>query len=389
MNAYPQKQPPPVSRSQKPLKLRAVRFEDHGPIAALVSKFDLHIEDYPGWTHLWCNNPAYRAVAGANKDNFPMGWVLENANGAICGYLGNIPIDYELEGKKLLAATTRAWVVDTPYRSYSPLLLGTYFQQPNVDLFLSTTVNAQSAPAYSIFQGIPVPRGAWDRALFWITHYQGFVESFLRNKGRPMAKALSYPLSAGLFVRDQVMGSRVPKNGGGINVQPCAGFDDRFDKFWELLRRKKSNVLLAVRTREALEWHFKFALQQGSAWIFTVEGLTGLTAYAVFLRSDYRQIGLTRTRLIDFQCLEPQRSSDVLMAMLHAAMNRCRQESIHMLELVGVAPELETMLKRASPHGRALSSWLYFYKASNPLLAERLKNPALWEPSLFDGDSSL
>src|SRR5579863_6132027 len=113
---------------QKPLKLREVRFEDHSQIAALAARFELHVEGYPAWTHLWTGNPAYREI----KDKFPMGWVLENADGAIAGYLGNVPLNYELEGKKLLAATTRAWVVDTPYRSYSPLLLGTYFQQPNV-----------------------------------------------------------------------------------------------------------------------------------------------------------------------------------------------------------------------------------------------------------------
>jgi hypothetical protein len=385
MNAVPRgSQSAPVSRPQKPPKLRQVRFEDHSQIAALVSKFDLHIENYPGWTHLWTDNPAYREIA----DEFPMGWVLENSEGAISGYLGNVPLQYEFEGKRLLAATTRAWVVDTPYRSYSTLLLGTYFQQRNVDIFLSTTVNSQSAPAYSTFQGIPVPQGAWDRTLFWITHYQGFMESFLRNKGGGMAKPLSYPLSIGLFFRDQLKRSRLQEN-RNVAVLPCASFDHRFESFWTELRKKKSNLLLAVRSQKALDWHFKFALQQNAAWIYIVEGDSGLAAYSVFLRSDYRQIGLTRMRLVDFQCLMPERAPDLLMAMLQAAMNRCRQESIHMLELVGVVPALEERLERASPHRRTLSSWLYFYKASNPFLAERLKNAAVWEPSLFDGDSSL
>jgi hypothetical protein len=385
MNAVPRgDQPAPVSRPQKPPKLRQVRFEDHAQIAALVSKFDLHIENYSGWTHLWTDNPAYREI----RDEFPVGWVLENSEGAISGYLGNVPLHYEFEGKRLLAATTRAWVVDTPYRSYSTLLLGTYFQQRNVDIFLSTTVNSQSAPAYSTFQGIPVPQGAWDRTLFWITHYQGFMQSFLRNKGGAMAKALSYPLSIGLFSRDQLKRSRLQEH-QNVAVLTCPSFDSRFESFWAALRKKKSNLLLAVRSQEVLDWHFKFALEQNVAWIYIVEGDSGLAAYSVFLRSDYRQIGLTRMRLVDFQCLEPERATDLLMAMLQTAANRCRQESIHMLELVGMMPALEERLARASPHRRALSSWLYFYKASNPSLAERLKNAAVWEPSLFDGDSSL
>lgn len=385
MSADPRTQSVPAPRLQKSLKLREVRFEDYPQMAALVSKFDLHIESYPGWTHLWTNNPAYREI----KDKFPMGWVLDNGEGAISGYLGNIPLNYELEGKKLLAATTRAWVVDTPYRTYSPLLLGTYFQQPNVDLFLSTTVNSQSAPAYSIFQGIPVPVGAWDRTLFWITHYQGFMESFLRTKGGAMAKPLSYPLSVGLFFRDQLKRNRLRGNGTTIRVLSCPSFDDRFEAFWTALRKKKHNLLLAVRSQEVLQWHFKFSLLQNTAWIYTVEGDSGLAAYSVFLRHDYPEVGLTRVRLADFQCLDQERAPDLLTAMLQAAMDRCRQESIHMLEVVGLTPALEKRLERASPHQRALSNWLYFYRASNPLLAERLKNTNVWEPSLFDGDSTL
>src|ERR1700694_4444339 len=130
MSAEPQTQSEPILRLQKPPKLREVRFEDYPQIAALASKFRLSTEGYDGWMHLWTNNPAYREI----KDQFPMGWVLDNGEGAIAGYLGNIRLNYEFQGKKLLAATTRAWVVDTPYRTYSPLLLGTYFEQSNVDL---------------------------------------------------------------------------------------------------------------------------------------------------------------------------------------------------------------------------------------------------------------
>jgi hypothetical protein len=375
--------------------LREVRFEDYPRVAALVSKFDLYIENYSGWTHLWTNNPAYRDTKG----NFPIGWVLETGEGAISGYLGNIPLNYELEGKTLLAATTRAWVVDTPYRTYSPLLLGTYFQQPNVDLFLSTTVNAQSAPAYGIFKGIPVPTGAWDRTLFWITHYQGFVESFLRNQRLMegpfrksvglMAKSLSYPLSLGVFLRDQLKNTRFPEKRVEGKVVACPAFDDRFETFWQAQRVKQCNRLLAVRSRETLEWHFKFALLQNAAWIYAVENESGLAAYAVFLRYDYQPIGLTRARLVDFQYLEQEKAPAFLTAMLQAARDRCRKESIHMLELVGLAPELEQELERASPRQRSLSNWLYFYKTNNPSLTAKLKNPAVWDPSLFDGDSSL
>jgi len=385
MIADPRSKTAPALFPPKSPKLREARFEDYSQISALAAKFDLHTESYPAWTHLWQDNPVYRET----QTKISIGWVLDSGENTISGYLGNIPVAYELGGKRLLAATTRAWVVDTPYRSYSPLLLATYFQQRNIDLFLSTTVNSQSEAAYTSFKSSRVPVGAWDRTLFWITNYRGFMASYLRKGSSRMVKPLRTPLSLGLFLRDRVMGSRLPKNGNLVSVLPCASFDERFQGFWDALRKAKWNVLLADRSRESLEWHFKFALLQNMAWIFIAEGSGGLVAYSVFLRHDYPQVGLTRMRLADFQCLEPTRSMDLLTAMLTAAADRCRQDSIHMLELVGVTPAMEARLSSASPHHRPLGSWLSFYKANSQAWAKVLDNPSVWEPSLFDGDSSL
>ena len=376
--------PAPSPRALKPPRLREATLEDYSQIASLASRFDLHTESYPAWTHLFSNNPACRASPG----RLPIGWVLD-VDGSIAGYLGNIPLLYHLEERTYLAATTRSWVVDTPYRSYSPLLLATYFQQRQVDLFLSTTVNSQSEAAYSSFQSSRVPVGAWDRTLFWITNYRGFIASYLRKSASSLVQPLRYPLSAGLYLRDQIKGSDLAHAKGGIPVLPAASIDDRFQSFWEQLRVQKSKILIADRSQETLDWHFKFALQQNRAWIYTVEAKSGLAAYAVFLRYDFPQVGLTRMRLADFQCIVPENSQDILTAMLATAADRCRKESIHMFELVGVTLALENGLESASPHGRPLGSWLSYYKVNNASLASVLKRPEVWEPSLFDGDSSL
>jgi len=234
---------------QKSPKLREARFDDHPRITALAAAYGLRTEEYPAWTHLWSNNPAFRDAQG----HIPIGWVLDIGDNEIVGYLGNVPIAYELHGKRLIAATTRAWVVDTPYRAYSPLLLATYFQQRNVDLFLSTTVNSQSEAAYSSFQSTRVPVGSWDHAAFRVTNYRGFVASYLRRRRRILASLATYPLSGGLFALDQIRGSRLPRAADSIRILPCAKFDDRFQDFWEKLRRVKSDILLADRSLPVLD----------------------------------------------------------------------------------------------------------------------------------------
>jgi hypothetical protein len=370
---------------QKSPKLREARFDDHARITALAAQYGLRTEEYSAWTHLWNSNPAYQSVQG----KIPIGWVLDIGGDEIVGYLGNVPIGYELHGKKLLAATTRAWVVDTPYRAYSPLLLATYFQQRNVDFFLSTTVNSQSEAAYSSFQSTRVPVGSWDRASFWITNYRGFVGSYLRRNSRMLAVPATYPLSAGLFVLDRLRGARLPRSSDLVRIVPCPRFDDRFQAFWEKLRQVKSDVLLADRSLQTLDWHFKSAFQKRDPWIYVLEQGSSIAAYSIFQRYDFAKVGLTRVRLIDFQCLDTNKSFDVLFAMLRIAIDRCRKTSIHMLELVGDPSELVKKVQSVALRQRPLGSWLYYYKTNHSPLAQELKHACVWEPSLFDGDSSL
>jgi hypothetical protein len=384
MNSDFQVQAALKSRSSKPAKLREACFEDHSAISGLAHKFGLGFEDNAAWQHLWRENPAYRGLEG----KFPMGWVLEDSQGDVCGYLGNVPLSYELESKRLLAAATRSWVVDSAYRGYALMLLSPFYRQTSVDLFLGTSVNSQSGVASTLFKNVPVPVGAWDRSLFWITHARGFTESFFAKKGWKFAKPFSYPVALGLSLRDRVRRSGFRNGGSDLALTQLESFDERFDDFWAELRKRKSGVLLAVRDRETLDWHFKFALQRREAWIYILNGAGGMAGYAVFLRQERRQVGLSRVCLVDFQCLDAEKSAGFFMAVLWAAFERCRKASMHMLELIGLPPALETNAELAAPHHRRLDNWMYFYKANNAALAAKLQNPAVWEPSLFDGDSS-
>src|SRR6476646_2191368 len=113
-------------------------------------------------------------------------------------------LSYVFEGKKILAATSRSWVVDAAYRSYSLLLLDYFFAQTNVDLFLTTTLNTDALEGFLFFAPSPVPVGDWDHSNFWVTNYAGFLTSSLMVKEIPFAKPLSYPLSIPLFIRDRL-----------------------------------------------------------------------------------------------------------------------------------------------------------------------------------------
>jgi hypothetical protein len=146
-------------------------------------------------------------------------------------------------------------------------------------------------------------------------------------------------------------------------------------------------VLFGMCTREILDWHFKYAQLRNKAWIFCVTDGPRLIAYSIFYRQYNVKFGLKRIRLADFQTLTNDNS--LLLLMLSCALERCRCTGIRMLEILGLCSEKTQVITKLAPYRRKLPSWLSFYKTNSPRLAERLKDPKIWDLSCFDGDSSL
>lgn len=380
---------PSTVRSSEPRKkprrspaLREASFKDYEQIAALQARNGLGERGgYEEWSHLWLGNPVYRGLHG----EWSIGWVLEDDQSRIVGYMANIPLLYEFEGREILTASGRGWAAEPEYRSASLLLLDCVINQPRVDLYLNNTVGVTSTPAVTAFQCPHVPVGVWDQSVFWITHYQGAVESLLWQKNYRQAKLLSYPLSAAICLKERL--TRKGLSAGDVEVETCTTFDGRFDDFWADLKGRSPHVLLAVRTREMLEWHFKYALHTRQVWIGTVVDGGRMVAYAVFDRRDRADIGLRRMRLVDFVSLDG--GAALLSPLLSWALKRCRDEGMHVLEVVGRWLEKGELLDDVAPYRRKLPAWRYVYRANNPGLAESLSDPRAWAPSLFDGDASL
>ena len=374
---------PAGARISDSVTVREASFADHDAISVLAARYELEIKSYEEWTHLWLANLLYDEP----QQHWPIGWVLEAEGRRIVGYIGNIPRWYEFQGKKITAAVTYSWVVDSAYRSYSLLLLNRYFDQDNVDLYLSTTVNAQSFNAFTAFDSLPVPMGAWDRSAFWITHYRGFAASWATFKALPLARPLGYALSVPLLFKDLSTRRRHASIQNGVEVSCCDSFDERFDAFWDTLKRKNSALLLAVRSREVLQWHFKYAILKNKVWILTVTQGSSLVGYSIYCRQDSPKVWLKRIRLIDFQFVNGDMT--LVVAMLSRALTKCREEGIHMLEYMGVCPEVERLIESLKPQQRNLPCCSYYYKSKDSSLARALANPNVWNPTCFDGDSSL
>jgi hypothetical protein len=362
--------------------LREATLADYDQMVGLESTQNLRRRTREEWTRLWLDNPFYKELGSG----WPIGWVLEDKDRRIVGTIGNLPLPYVFQGRKLTVATGRGWAVDESYRSVALMLLDQYFGQENVDIFLNTTVNSQAAEAFGVFGSTPVPAGDWTAASYWVTSYPGFARTALSLKKLPLPQLLCYPAAAALWVKDQVTAKRLPRPPRDIEVRSDIRFDARFDDFWEKLTSRR-NILLGVRTREMLDWHFGASLQRGDVWLLTVPDGNQLAAYGIFQRRDEPRTGLRRIRLVDFQTVSDD--AGCLDAILLKALRLARQSRIHVLEKVGRNVEDTRLIDDFAPYTRRLPAWPFFFHAPDAEFQMTLQQPEVWSPGSFDGDASL
>jgi hypothetical protein len=205
--------------------------------------------------------------------------------------------------------------------------------QQHTDIVLTTTASPRAEAMLQAFRWRRAPVGAWDKVAFWVADHHGFAKAALHFASVPFAAAVSYPAGSALSVRGWFNEIPLRKSLASAAVDPCSAFDDRFETFWEELKRQNPGLLLGVRNREALGWHFRNGRPGENYWILTSSSGTCLTAYAVF---DYRanaRSGLTRARIIDFQALRGHEY--MLHCFLAWMLRECRRLGIHLLENLG------------------------------------------------------
>jgi hypothetical protein len=377
----------PTTRTSLPIsppQLRPARFEDYPQIERLEAT---HLEStLPAeeWSHLWLDNPL-RPRLGAD---WPFGWVLEDDSGRVVASMCSVPTLYRFRGRDLICANARAWVSHPDYRGYAPWLMEEFFTQPGVDLFISTTANANAEPVCATF-ATRIPLGQWDRASFWVTSYPGFANTALRMKKIPAASLLAPVAAAALSLRNTFAKRKLPADPPpGYDIAFASDhFDARFDTFWAELVALHPAKLLAVRDSAALNWHYALPIRRGKLWITTAtDAHSRLRAYCIFKQQDHQPSGLRRMRLIDYQTLETD--ADLLPALLKPALARCAKEKIHVLENTGHGVPKMHCFDHHAPHQRPLLHWKFYFKATDPSVDRELSNPQLWDPSNYDGDGS-
>ncbi len=375
-----------ISEASVP-RVREAKLADYAAVSHLLRDNGLEPKSLEEWCHRYEHNPALKDF----EHGPPIGWVLEvaaseNRPAEVVGFIGNVPAVYELQGKKIRAVIACDWAVAKQYRAASLSLLARYFVQTDVDLFVTTTARRNSGPSFLYFQAMRVPVDSYNVAYFAITHHE-FITSFLRKKNIPAPAVLSWSLSLGLQGVDFFKGLVRQSGPMAEEIKILTHFDERFDVFWNRLRRQKSGTLLATRSARQLAWHFHAALEKHEVWILVYEQNAQIMGYAIYFRQDNAALNLKRMRLADLQFLDGD--IGIANALLAAGLKMCRGADIHMLEILGFNAEKRSLFEAFGFRCRKLEAWPFFYKPTNADLKAILAQGRRWDPCLFDGDGCL
>lgn len=367
------------------MRIRELSLNDYEQVKLLLTKCGLYSPDKHLWESLWKENP--ENLDDKKRNNWPMGWVLENDDDSIVGNLWNIMMIYEFKGKKMVAAISSSWVVEKTYRAYSIPLYDKFFRQNNVDVFITTTANYTTGKVLEVaFKAKKIPFDLFGDVLFWITNYHNFVKSFMVKKNIPL-NILSYPISLSLEIVDKIKNNRRVIRNKTIKIREYHCFDQRFDVFWQKLKNKNRGRLLCTRNREWLEWHYKNYINTGKLSIFCIEKNGEITAYGILRRADNPKINLSRMKLVDLQTIDNNKV--VIEEIIKSCIEKCKREKISVFEIIGFNLKKRNIIKRCNPLKRKLQSWPFFYKVNNKEFDLELENPGVWDICEYDGDASL
>ncbi len=376
--------------SEKTPIIREARYSDCEAVGALKRRNGMTIEwSSERWAWLWQSNPA----ASEKQVELPIGWVLENESG-IVGYLGNIPLNYYFNGRRLLAAAARGFAVDKEHRSHSLRLAAAFFSQKNVDILLNTSANPAAAAVFQLFKAERIPQPNYDRALFWVIDARGFLRSFFRRNGRhPAIAALSANVLAPMLRLEGTLRRRrtITQAGGEglmIIVRRPTEIGIEFDEFWQSIIIQRGRSILADRSAAALRWHFGHSAAAGKkAKIICAQGRGKMRGYAVLIREDSNDIGLRRARLADLMAEGDDPAT--VSVLLAAAFAEARSDGSYILESIGFPTPIRAQISRAHPYVRQLPSWQFWYKPVAAGLSGLLQHEHAWYGCLYDGDASL
>jgi hypothetical protein len=356
------------------IRLRTMTLDDAQAVCDLNRRIGLGDVPVAEWRRRWEAYPL-----SSEFQDIPIGWVLADNDGSIKGAFANVHLLYELAGRSLRGCIGCEWGVESEARGLSLQLLDRFLRQRGADICIVGTASPVTSEILTRLKVARIPAPGYDDALMWAVRPAVVAAGALRRKEIRGAGVLAWPAGVAIGLADFV--NRSGRGRVSSTVRQVQAFDERFDSFWERLRRGSSR-LRAVRSRAVLAWRFQSAMAKGEASVLVSEREGNLDGYAVLVHRRSPELGMTTFDVADFQAL----GNDVLILkdLLLSSIRLAREGGAGMLKLLtGDATKRSTAVL-LRPHSYHVPLWQMYFKSPNPQLAQDLSRPDLWDFCLFD-----
>lgn len=359
------------------LTLRPVELGDHERIEALKRRYELPAYTEAEWRHLYERSPLLRR----RELDWTWGWVLESADGAVHGHLGNVPVEYAFDGRSVAAAAASDWVVQEEHRGHSLQLVLAFFRQSGAELLLNTTASSDYARAYAALGARQPPLAGYDRSFVWPVDRRQVAAAAMRKLGRSRDGPLA-GLASALAAPVTWIGRMTTASARGLasGVERCREFDARFDAFSE--RLVAGGGLVCVRDREGLHWRYGRGIAGGGVYVHALSGPDGISAYMLAVKVESG--GVSRALMVDYEDLEPSRQRAA--ALLDSVLHRCHEERVGAFYVSGLPADAQRLFSRRGGFSREIPPFGFYFKASDAALQSALGQPGTWSPRPYDGD---
>ena len=365
-----------MMNSEKPgsrLEIRPLHFSDGPAIASLSEQNGMGRLDLQAWQSVW---EAYPLAADFRE--IPIGWVLENAEGRVLGYLGNMHQMYEYHGVFLKAASSGSWMVDAAHRGTALPLVIAFYKQKGIDLYLNGSANQLTIKVMAAFKIPRIPLPDYNTPCFWALRPRAFALAVMRRKSIPGASVLSWMAGSAIGIWDLSRQSGRGKQ--SVAVNQCETFGLGFDDIWPRLSSATPR-LRAVRNAAILQWKFGVDLRAGNAIILVAGPINQPSGYAVLIRRDPSELGMEMFDIADIQAVgdDPEVFKSLILAGIEAAHER----GADALKLSTGTPAKRRPAEALRPYSYQLPYWQLYYKAA-PSVTVDLSQSDSWDFSRFD-----
>ena len=371
--------------ASKPVRRREAQASDFAAVAALKTRYGLSPDCPENWHRLWRMNPALSKA----KHLLPIGWVQE-AEGEIVGYMGSIPLLYRYGDQSLIAVATTCYVAEPVYRAGSLSLVGSFFRQQGVDLFLDSTASPAAGKVMRAFKAEPLPQRDYDAVLFWVLNPPAFLVAAMHkmqiNPGLgKIASWLGSPALRGNILFRRSWPKRTAER-FSCRILSIEEIGDDFEDLWTRKVQERPR-LIASRTPEILRWHFLIPQSRRTAHALVCYHERRLVGYLILQTGLVGPLGLQKAFVADLIALHDR--PEVIAELFACAYEFAKKEGCDVLEVEGFPEEVRRVCRAWKPFSRRYPACPFYYKTDRIPLPELLAREESWYACPFDGDTTL